>query len=341
MNSEHPEQPERPGWFTRNRTLVLSASAGAVLVGAVVTVLLGFWAAAPTASASASATPLPTATGSPTPEPTPTPQPTPTPNPFDRGMLNSRYTVLVIGEDSDLRREGLGKTTRTDTMMVVSLSPRQKQVTMLGIPRDTVDVPLASGYVYPEKMNGIAGTYGYDGLAGAVGTMLAIHIDAYVKVDMDNFVQLVDAVGGVRVTNTEWLFDGHLGLSLAPGTYKLDGATALDYVRSRYTTSDYARAARQQQVLLALVHRYLNPTTDWDLDQILLMLDSLQTNIDLADMTTLMEMGRRTKKAEVTTIVLSPPRFALAWGDQHDGRGWVIFPNLAEMRAYAASVMGD
>jgi LCP family protein required for cell wall assembly len=341
MNSEHPEQTVRPGWFARHRTLVLSGSAGAVLVvGALATVVFGVWNPAPNASASASSTLQPAPTASP-PEPTPTPQPTPTPNPFDRAMLNTRYTVLVIGEDSDLRREGLGKTTRTDTMMVVSLSPRQKQVTMLSIPRDMVDIPLANGSVFPEKMNGIAETYGYDGLAGAVGTMLAIDIDAYVKVDMDNFVQLVDAVGGVRVTNTEYLYDEHLGLSLAPGTYKLDGATALDYVRSRYTTNDYARAARQQQVLLALVRKYLNPSTDWDLDQILLMLDSLQTNVDLADITTLMEMGRRTKKAEVTTMVLSPPRFALTWGDQHDGRGWVIIPNLAEMRAYAASVMGD
>ena len=64
-------------------------------------------------------------------------------------------------------------------------------------------------------------------------TLLDIQIDAYVKVDMDNFVQLVDAVGGVKVTNPTWLVDPHLGLSLAPGTHRLDGATALDYMRTR------------------------------------------------------------------------------------------------------------
>jgi LCP family protein required for cell wall assembly len=249
--------------------------------------------------------------------------------------------VLIVGEDSDRKREARNKTTRTDTMMVVSVSPKQRHISMISVPRDTVDIPLANGLTFTGKVNGIAWEFGYDGLLGAMETLLAIDIDAYVKVDMDNFVQLVDAVDGVRVKNTEWLNDGHLNLSLGPGTYRLDGATALKYVRSRYTTSDYARAARQQQVLLAMVRKYLNPKIDWDLDTVMLMLDSLQTNVDLADLPTLMEMGRRSRDADVVTMVLTPPRFSLTYGDQGDGRGWVIIPNLAEIRAYANAVMGD
>jgi LCP family protein required for cell wall assembly len=256
-------------------------------------------------------------------------------------MLSQRYTVLIIGEDSNGSREARGKTTRTDTMMIVSISKGQRQISMLSLPRDTVDIPLANGLTYTGKVNGIAWEYGYEGLVGAMETLLAIDIDAYIKVDMDNFAQLVDAVGGVRVRNTEWLNDQYMDIYLAPGTYRLDGATALKYVRSRKTTSDYARAARQQQVLLAMVQKYLNPKVDWDLDQVLLMLDSLKTDIDLADLPTLMKMGRLARDARVMTAVLSPPRFARAWGDQFDGRGWVIIPNVAEMRAYANEVMGD
>jgi polyisoprenyl-teichoic acid--peptidoglycan teichoic acid transferase len=289
----------------------------------------------PTPQALASAIPSPT----PTVEPTATPQPTPTPNPYDQKMINRRYTVLVIGEDSDVNREARGHASRTDTIMVVSLSPLQKHVTMLSLPRDTVDVPMANGLLYPGKVNGIAYSYGYDALEGAIETLLDIKINAYVKVDMDNFVQLVDAVGGVKVTNPAWLTDDHLHLSLPPGTFRLDGKTALKYVRSRYTSSDYARAERQQQVLLALVRKYLNPATKWDLDQVLLMLDSLQTNIDLTGLPTLMEMARRSRNADVVATVLSPPRFSLGYGDFGDGRGWVILPNLAEMRAYAHSVL--
>jgi LCP family protein required for cell wall assembly len=335
--SAQPAQGTRPELSSRRRTYLLAGLAGVVLLAAVASVLLGAWAGTPAPSPTPSASPSPSAT----PEPTATLQPTPTPNPYNQAMLNHRFTVLVIGEDSDLRRESRNKTTRTDTMMVVSVSPRQRHISMISVPRDTVDIPLANGLTYTGKVNGIAWQYGYDGLLGAMEKMLAVDIDAYIKVDMDNFVQLVDAVGGVKVNNTEWLYDQHLDLSLGPGIHRLDGATALKYVRSRYTTSDYARAARQQQVLLALVRKYLNPKVDWDLDQVLLMLDSLKTDIDLADMPTLLEMGRRSREADVVTMVLTPPRFSLGYGDQGDGRGWIIIPNLAEVRAYANAVMGD
>jgi LCP family protein required for cell wall assembly len=345
MSAEQPPSQSSPtpigppSWFTRNRTLVVAALAGALVIAVAVIVVVTM---APNASALASPTSSPSATPIPTlePTPTPTPQPTPTPNPYDQALLNHRYTVLVIGEDSDLKREARGKSSRTDTMMVVSLSRRQKHISMISLPRDTVDVPLANGLVFTAKANAIAGVYGYAGLRDAMATLLGVKIDAYLKVDMDNFAQLVDAVGGVKVTNTEFLNDGHLDLYLPPGTYRLDGATALDYVRSRYTTSDYARAARQQQVLLALVRRYLNPTIRWNLEGVLAMLDSLQTDIDLTDLPTLIEMARRSREADVTTMVLSPPRFALGWGDQGDGRGWIIVPNVDEIRAYARSVMG-
>ncbi|HET6744849.1 MAG TPA: LCP family protein [Candidatus Limnocylindria bacterium] len=321
--------PERP---SRQRALITIALLATLLLAAC------GQTPTPTPLALPSASPTPPEP-TPTAEPTATPVPTPTPNPFDQEMIARRYTVLVIGEDSNARREARGHASRTDAIMVVSLSPRQTEVTMLSLPRDTVDIPMANGTLYTGKVNGIAYQFGYEALQGAMETMLDIHIHAYVKVDMDNFVQLVDAVGGVKVTNPAWLVDGHLGLSLAPGTQRLDGETALDYVRSRYTSSDYARAARQQQVLLSLVRKYLNPATEWNLDQVLLMLDSLQTNIDFGDLPTLMEMARRSRKAAVVTTVLTPPRFSLGAGDFGDGRGWVIIPNLAEMRAYAHSLL--
>jgi LCP family protein required for cell wall assembly len=322
--------PERP---VRHRAVLLAGLITAILLGA----------CGQTPSPSASALPQLTAqpTASPTGEPTATPQPTPTPNPFDAEMLANRYTVLVIGEDSDAKRESRGQVSRTDTIMVVSISPRQKRVDMISVPRDTVDVPMASGLLYTGKVNGIAHAYGYEVLKGAVETMLAIDIDAYVKVDMDNFAQLVDSVGGVKVVNAYWLYDAHLSFSLAPGPALLSGEAALDYTRTR-VDSDYGRAARQQQVLLALVRKYVNRKADWSLDQLLLMLDSLDTDIDLGDLPTLLEIGRRLRRAEVVNVVLQPPRFSLFAGiEPGTARGWVMIPNLGEMRAYAQAVMGD
>jgi LCP family protein required for cell wall assembly len=346
--SARPEQPaqsqqgQRSTSPARRRTYLISALAAALLLALIASVLLGAWSGTPARSPTPTASASPLAIPSPTPEPTATPRPTPTPNPYDQAMLHNRYTVLVIGEDSTEKRRARGAPRLTDTMIIVSVSGQHRHISMINLPRDTVDVPLANGLTYTGKVNGIATHYGYDGLLRAMETLLAVDIDAYVKVDMDNFVQLVDAVGGVRVRNTEWLNDPYLDLYLAPGKYRLDGATALKYVRSRKTTSDYARSARQQQVLLGLVRRYLNPKTDWDLEKVLPMLDSLKTNIDLADLPTLMKMGRLARNAKVVTMVLSPPRFATFSGvEPNSPRGWIMIPNVAEMRAYAKAVMGD
>ena len=126
-----------------------------------------------------------------------------------------------------------------------------------------------------------------------------------------------------------------------PAVVRLDGATALDYVRSRYTTSDYARSARQQQILLVLAHKLVDRRTDLDVGTLLPMMDSMVTDIDLADLPTLIEMARRARRADAVMKVLAPPRFSLGWGDQGDGRGWIIIPNVDEMRTYAAKVMGE
>ena len=84
-------------------------------------------------------------------------------------------------------------------MMLVSVSPGQKRVTMVSLPRDTVDVPLANGQIWSGKVNAIANSYGLDGLRQALATMWDIKIPYYVKVNMDDFVALVDAVGGISV----------------------------------------------------------------------------------------------------------------------------------------------
>lgn len=346
MNPEHPNpahpSPEQPSpeQPSRRRAILLSLGLGAaLLVAAGASVLLGAWAGTPVAAASPRASATPTALPSPTPQPTATPAPTP--KPFDQEMLRSRYTVLVIGDDANDKRDLRGHASRTDTIMVVSLSPRQKRVTMLSVPRDTVDVPMANGLTYTGKVNGLAYALGYDALVGAVETLLQIDIHGYVKVDMDNFVELVDAVGGVKVNNQYGLADAHLHFALGPGIQRLDGEAALDYTRTR-VDSDYARAARQQQVLLALVRKYVNPSVRWNLDNLLLTLDSLRTDIDLADLPTLLEMARRARKAEVVGTVLQPPRFSVYAGiEPNSARGWVMIPNVAEMRAYAQSVMGD
>ena len=141
--------------------------------------------------------------------------------------LPPRVTVLLIGVDSGVGRN----TAATDTMIVASLDPVAKTVSMVSVPRDMVDAPLPKGKTFSPKINGLVanvrwnpGNYpGYSGhgqavLAYSLGKMLGVHIDYYAQVDLEGFVQAVNAVGGVDVSvdhamcdarYNEYGFDGY------------------------------------------------------------------------------------------------------------------------------------
>ena len=129
-------------------------------------------------------------------------------------------------------------------------------------------------------------------------------------------------------------------LQLEPGPTDMDGATALAFSRTR-ADSDYARAARQQQVILALVQRWLDPSGGGDA-RAAFQLNSLETDITLGELPTLLEIGRRSAAAKVTAIVLQPPRYSLFVGiEPNSKRGWVMIPNVAAMRRYARAALAD
>jgi LCP family protein required for cell wall assembly len=341
MNSEQTPQtavPANPNRRFRWRYLVFAAPVLAVALAAVVIALLG---QSPASSATASPTltpsPLPTASA------TPSPTPLPTPAPLNAALLDHRFTVLVVGEDQSAARRARGYIgDNTDAIMVVSVSPKQKRVVMVSVPRDTVDVPLANGQIWTRKVNGIANVYGIDVLRKAMQTLLGTKIPYYVKVNMDDFVDLVDAVGGIRVKVKTLVQEPRWGIYLTPGTRAhLDGREALYFTRARHFDSDYARAARQQQVIRALVQKYTNRKTHVDLPKLIGTLAGLETNLPLKDLRTLTVVARRAVDADYVAEVLAPPRFALDWGDQGDGRGWVIIPNVAAMRDHVRQLFGN
>lgn len=204
------------------------------------------------------ATPLPSGE---TPAPA-TPSPTPAP-------ATPRITVLLIGMDSGVGRQ----TALTDTMIVASLDPVGRTVSMVSVPRDLVDAPLPGGGVYSPKINSLA-TYaqlhpaqfpgsngnGQGVLAGTIGELLGIQIDYWAQVNLGGFLRLVDTLGGVDVTVAHSFCDpgydeyGQNGFAIAAGRWHLNGSQALAYARVRKAAgeSDFTRAARQQEVLVGM-----------------------------------------------------------------------------------------
>ena len=181
--------------------------------------------------------------------------------------------------------------------MVASINPDQSKVTLIGIPRDMVDVPLPDGTTWDRKLNGIYAAQGVDGMRGAISELLQVPIDAYVTIDMGDLTEMVDAVGGVDVNPHAPLVDRHLHLRMEAGPQHIDGEKANGYVRTRFDT-DYARAARQQEVLLQVVQRLVDPETEVDIPQLLDSLHSFETDLSLSDMPTFIELAERAKDAQ-------------------------------------------
>lgn len=88
-----------------------------------------------------------------------------------------------------------------------------------------------------------------------VEQMTGIKIDHYLEVDFTSFMKTVDTLGGVEICTAKPLKDSYTGLNLTPGTHRLDGGQALQYVRSRHIdgAADLGRMQRQQKFMAALI----------------------------------------------------------------------------------------
>jgi LCP family protein required for cell wall assembly len=141
--------------------------------------------------------------------------------------------------------------------MVATLDIDNENVRVLSIPRDTrMNIP---GYG-PQKVNH-AYAYGKtELLRETVQRFLGVPISYYVKIDYDNFPKLVDLVGGVDIfVGKPMKYSdkrGHLEINIPAGKQRMNGETALKYVRFRKDArGDIGRVHRQQQFLKAMLHR--------------------------------------------------------------------------------------
>ena len=250
---------------------------------------------------------------------------------LNQELLSQRLTVLVVGLDMNDERRAPGIVGNTDALMLASVNADQSEVTLVSLPRDTVDVPLADGSVWRAKINGLFAERGIDTLVEAMETLYGVPIDGYVLIDMEDFPVLVDAVDGVTVNPPQPIVDPPIGLNVQPGEQVLNGSTALSYVRSRLD-QDYGRMGRQQEVIANLVARLVDPQTDVDLGELLLGLDSLETDLPLEDLPTLIEIARRAGGATVQRMLVDPPDLIVREGDLGDGRGYVLVPDIQAIR---------
>lgn len=178
--------------------------------------------------------------------------------------------ILVMGLDS---REGEGKITRTDSIMLIGVDTRRLQLSLLSIPRDLFITMPGYGTQRINTINFIAEAAeagsGPAALQASIAQSFNVQPDRFVRLDFQAFVALVDAVGGVSIDVPRQIIDyqfptadyGTEVLRFEQGVQQMDGTMALKYARTRHADDDYQRASRQQQVLRALAGKLLNPLT--------------------------------------------------------------------------------
>ncbi len=175
-----------------------------------------------------------------------------------------RVNVLLLGVDS---LNGSNKGIRTDTMMVLSMDPKNKTASILSIPRDTrVKIRGRKGY---DKINAAHAHGGVDLSIKTVKDLLGIPIHHYVKVDYKALFKTVDDVGGVEIyVPKNMKYDDPyatppLHINLKKGTQVLNGQKAMEYLRYRkgYANQDLGRIEAQQGFLDALIKKVVSPAS--------------------------------------------------------------------------------
>lgn len=245
-----------------------------------------------------SVTLLPTFTASPTPTATPelqiTDTPLPTPIPVSETMSPGTVNILVLGNDSRPHEGGF----RTDVIMFVSIDKAKGRLSIISFPRDLyVTIP---GW----NTNRINTAYAYGGfplLAETFQTNFGIRPQYYVMTNFQGFTGIIDSLGGITVDVGAYFSDAcdlsqavNGRCTLKPGKVVMDGPTALWYVRSRHTTSDFDRTRRAQEVLYGLFGRFMHIDAITRLPEFYSSYkSSVQTNMTLEEMLPLMPIASK------------------------------------------------
>lgn len=272
------------------------------------------------------------------------------------GEENNRINILLLGQGG-VKHEG---PFLTDTIILASFEPKTKRVAFLSIPRDLV-VPIP-GYGW-RKINS-ANAFGEVQKPGSgpdlakeiISKTLDISIPYYIRVDFDAFQKAVDDVGGIKIyvenSFTDPLYPGenfeYKTISFEKGWQIMDGARALEFVRSRHggngEGSDFGRSRRQQQVLLALKEKatslnfLINPK---NISNILENVgEHVKTNLGVWEIIRLAKLGKDIDQSKVTNQVLE----ASAEGPLKEitsGGAYVLTPkagNFTELQEIARNI---
>lgn len=223
----------------------------------------------------------------------------------------NRFDVLVLGirgeDDPDAQDAGA---LLTDTIIVFSFDKTTKKASIISIPRDLyvkIDKRRAA------KINSVYENRGMKYTKELISKVTGVYIDKALVLDFSSFEKVIDAAGGIDITlakpfeeKQQW---GN-SFYLPEGENHLDGQNALYYARSRFSSNDFDRSRRQQEVIFALKDKLAQHNWWTDplktLDIVTTLKSNIQTDINIWNAKEVIDLAKEINSAaKMSRFVIS------------------------------------
>lgn len=198
----------------------------------------------------------------------------------DKDVIN----ILVMGTDS---RDVTVERGRSDTMLVVSYNKKTAEVKMVSFLRDSL-VPIEN-----HDWNRLNTAYAYGGAGLAVNTindLFGLDLQNFVVIDFKGTAEFIDKIGGVDVNLAQAEIDYYSNFifeDLTVGLNHMDSKLAMAHMQNRTTDSDFGRARRQRDVIMAVMNKVINMPIGEISDLIDYCMSIVKTNISASTLVSL------------------------------------------------------
>lgn len=287
-----------------------------------------------------------------------------------RGEGDGRVNILLLGRGGDAQTSGPDL---TDTILVASIDPIQKQAALLSVPRDlfvrkTSNNKLNSVFAEAKyaalarkSSNVDAEKAGFTAIEKQIQDYMGIPIHYRVMIDYAGFVKAINTVGGVDInvdaagTVYERLWDDvarkNYTLDVKTGPQHFDGQRALFYARSRQTSprGDFDRTERQRKIMLALKDKILSTGTFANPIKLAGLIDAfgnhVQSNMSKEEVIRLYELGKGINGSNLISVGLADPPNNYITTDNFNGSS-IVRPragltDYTEIQNYVRNALKD
>ncbi len=244
--------------------------------------------------------------------------------------LDSRMNVLLMGVDSNGHDTERFTGCRSDTMMLASLDPDSKKVSLVSIPRDS-RVRIADNHGV-EKINSAHAIGGPELAVKTVSEDFGVPVDHYIVIDVQGLKKVFEVLGPVEILIEKPMHyrdrAGRLNIALEPGINKLDAAQLEEYVRYRHDAKgDIGRIERQQWFMRQVKKKLEEPQVLLKLPELCkLAKEYVRTDLTVQDMLKLAGFSKQIQPNKIQTAMLPGEAVTISGGSY-----WVPQPEASAL----------